>query len=212
MPSKYPSDLTGIKFGMLTPVKKIKDIERYRSLWLCKCDCGNEVAVRNDNLCYNHTKSCGCLQKRKTSESNKTHGMTKTRLYRTWYHMKERCQNENDPRYSNYGGRGITVCKDWMDFEPFAEWAYSNGYNDTLTIERIDVNGNYCPENCTWIPSSKQANNKQSSHFFTIDGITKTMTEWAKIYGIKPTTVFNRLSDGWDEYSAITKPLRGTKA
>lgn len=210
MPSrnKYPKDIAGIKFGLLTPIKIVEVAKNGRSKWLCKCDCGNSAIVWNHNLLHNHTQSCGCLQKKRASEATSSHKMTGTRLYRTWHHMRERCFNRNTKGFKNYGGRGITVCNEWLIFENFRDWAFNNGYSDNLTIERINVDGDYCPNNCKWIPMESQAKNKRTNHFFTINGDTKTMTDWAYVYGIKPTTVFCRLYHGWDELSALTRPTK----
>ena len=122
--------------------------------------------------------------------------------------MKERCDNPKVRNFKNYGGRGISVCEEWKSFERFAEWALSNGYNDNLTIERIDNSKGYSPKNCRWITSFEQASNKRSNHLYTINGRTDTITNWARFYGIKPTTVFCRLYKGWSEYDALTTPLK----
>lgn len=113
------------------------------------------------------------------------HGMSRTRLYKIWTDMKTRCNNPNTPYYYNYGARGISVCKEWSDFEPFMEWSLDNGYTDKLTIDRINVNGNYEPENCRWITNLEQQSNRQSNHFLTYDGKTQTISQWADELGIK---------------------------
>ena len=124
-------------------------------------------------------------------------GHQKTRLYRTWRHMKERCLNPNNNRYSLYGGRGITVCEEWArSFNSFFEWAIENGYEENLTIDRIDTNGNYCPENCRWADSLFQQNNKRSNRRITFNGETKTIAEWSRITGIKSRTLLYRLNNG----------------
>lgn len=147
-------DLTGKKFGRLTV------IERSESKWLCKCDCGNTKLVNGGHLVSGDTKSCGCLR----NEQRIKHGMRNTRLYSVWHGMKERCYNTKHKHFKDYGGRGITICDKWKnDFNAFAQWALSHGYADNLTIDRIDVNGNYEPSNCRFITNAEQQKNKRNS-------------------------------------------------
>lgn len=210
MSGRNPTDLSGMRFGRLTAVEPLYR-RRNITIWKCLCDCGNEKTVQSNNLLNRHTQSCGCLQKERAAETYKTHGLTKTRLYRTWRHMVERCTSQNSKQYANYGGRGITVCNNWMKFPRFLEWAMSSGYTDDLTIERIDNNRGYSPENCRWATPFEQASNKRSNHTFTIGGVTDTMTNWARKFGIKPNTVFCRLHKGWSEYEALTTPIGGKR-
>lgn len=204
--SKYPTNLAGMKFGRLTAINPTENLGNGRVKWLCRCDCGNSVEVLNYNLYNNHTQSCGCLQRERAAELNAMHGMCGTRLHRIWRHMRERCLKEYSKRYCDYGGRGITLCDEWLEFEPFMRWALDNGYADHLTIERINNNKGYSPENCRWATPFEQASNKRSNHLFTIDGVTDTMTNWARAYGINPMLVFDRLHKGWTEYEALTIP------
>ena len=140
-------DLTGKKFGNLIVLKKTRN-EKNRILWLCRCSCGKENFVSSNDLKSCHTKSCGCLKGKTRTELNKKHGLTGTRIYRIWQCMKTRCFNKRREDYKAYGGRGITVCDEWKDnFESFYDWSFKNGYSDNLTLDRIDVNGNYCTEN-----------------------------------------------------------------
>lgn len=169
--------------------------------WLCKCECGNTTICATTHLKSGHTKSCGCYA-RETSMQNglkKKHGLKNTRLYRIWQQMKTRCCNPKYEYFSSYGGRGIKVCDEWLDkdgFVRFYEWSMSHGYADDLTIDRIDVNGNYCPENCRWATMKEQSKNKRNTPFVTYKGTVKTLAEWAEVTGIKYQTLFCRYKSG----------------
>lgn len=136
------------------------------------------------------------------------HGMSHTRLFKSWVHMRERCYNPNDKRYSVYGGRGITVCDEWKEsFIPFYEWAMSHGYSNHLTLDRIDVNKGYYPENCRWADMKTQQNNRSNNHRLEYMGETHTINEWASIVGIKRQTIQRRIKVGWSVEDALTKPV-----
>lgn len=185
-------DLTGKKFGKLTVLKKLNYSKSGHSYyWECKCECGKIIKVSANNLKSNHTKSCGCYK----SEKAQTHKHSKTRLYNIYYNMKSRCYNTKNPYYYNYGGRGVIICDEWLnDFETFYNWAMNNSYKENLTIDRIDVNGNYEPNNCRWITIRENSNNKRNNHFETYNGETHTIAEWARILGINNSTLNNRLT------------------
>lgn len=160
--------------------------------WLCKCECGNETIVYGSHLRNGDTLSCGCIMK----NTKRTHSQSNTRLYRIWLHVKNRCNNPNFDHYKCYGGRGITYCKEWNNFEPFMEWALSNGYKDNLTIDRIDVNGNYCPENCRWITGKEQHKNTRKTIIIEHNGIEDTLLGWSKRLGIPKSTLQARYRRG----------------
>lgn len=192
-------DLTGQRFGSLT-AKKYVGAKDGDAKWLCQCDCGNESIVYANNLKRGTTKSCGCKRYNKVT----IHGKSRTRLYNIWGLIIERCTNGNNPSYKNYGGRGITMCDEWRNnFEEFRNWALANGYEENLTIDREDNDGNYEPSNCRWVTRSRQANNKRSNHLLTYDNETHTLTEWAKLTGIPRDTLKCRIYRGWEIERAL---------
>lgn len=143
----------------------------------------------------------------KNGENNPNYkdGRKGTRLYRIYNNMKTRCYNPNSPSYKNYGGRGITICEEWLnDFKAFYDWAISHGYRDDLTIDRIDVNGNYEPSNCRWVNAYIQSNNTRRNNYITFFGETRTLKEWADYFGINEKTVRDRIKRGWDIFDAFT--------
>ena len=177
--------------------------------WICKCDCGKTKLVLERNLARGQTRSCGCLRDEVRKTINKTHGMTKTRIYKIWDMMRQRCNNPNDTAYAYYGGRNIKVCKEWDDFLVFYDWSVKNGYDDKLTIDRIDNNGNYEPSNCQWATLLEQANNKRNNFLITYLGKTQTVPQWARETGIGKDTIYRRLKRyGWDAGKALTQPAR----
>lgn len=140
------------------------------------------------------------------------HGMSNTRLYRIWCDIKNRCYNSKVSNYSSYGGRGIRICDDWMDPIKFFEWANQSGYSDGLTIERIDIDGDYTPSNCKWITLSEQQFNKTTSHIIEINGESKCLREWCMVYDMPYKTVHRRINNlGWEPLVALTTPVRKHK-
>jgi hypothetical protein len=203
-------DLINKKFGRLTVIEKAQEKP---VKWRCKCDCGNIKILPTRYLTSGDTQSCGCLKKQLISDYNTntktTHGLSESRIYRTWINMRDRCYNPKYKQFDNYGGRGITVCDDWNNnFENFNKWALENGYKDNLTIDRIDNDKGYCPENCRWITIQEQSHNKRTNRNITINGITKTASQWSKISGIGVHTILNRINLGW-ETNDLLNPVRG---
>ncbi len=183
-------NLKGQKFGNLTVIKE-HGRDKYKNvLWECLCDCGEKTIVTSGNLVTGHTKSCGCLQKTSTILSNTKHGYARrgknhSRLYSIWSGMTQRCQNPKSNSYKNYGERGISVCKDWENFENFKDWSLQNGYQESLSIDRIDVNGDYCPKNCKWSTRIEQANNKRSTKRYLFNKENLTVAEISSKYNLK---------------------------
>lgn len=177
-------DLTGHRFGRLTVLYRVRQDGCAATVWHCRCDCGKEKDVRASKLKTGNTRSCGCLRSELVKESNIKHNMSHTRLYGIWSNMKRRCDDPNNPKFKNYGARGIKVCEEWYNSEIFFEWALTNGYNDNLTIDRIDVNKGYYPENCRWIGIKEQSLNRTDNHFLIMRGKRQTMKEWSVELGI----------------------------
>ena len=203
-------DLTGRRFGRLVVLEQGSYITPGRPRWRCRCVCGKETIVSSASLLYGNTTSCGCYRREKQAESGKhhtTHGMSKDRLYYIYYGMRRRCYNPNAIDFPRYGGRGIKICEDWLhSFECFKEWAFSNGYDESLSIDRIDCNGDYCPENCRWTDLKTQHNNTRKNHYVTYEGETLTISQWAERYGINKITLQSRLCKyGWSVERALTK-------
>ena len=192
---KLANDLTGKKFGKLEVIG-VHDTGSRKTYYVCQCDCGNIKVVRADALISGATKSCGCIKKEQDKinlSANHKHKMSGTRIYETWQDMKRRCYNKQNARYDRYGGRGITVCDEWLNnFQSFYDWAISNGYSDDLTIDRIDNDGNYEPSNCRWSTAKEQCNNRGSNINITIGNATKSLMCWCEIFNIDYKKVYAR--------------------
>ena len=190
----------GMRFGRLTVLSVVGES------CVCLCSCGTEKTVRNCNLRSGDSTSCGCLRRELRAKNNATHMMEGTKTYIVWSNMKARCFNKRSDRYASYGGRGITVCDRWRDsFETFL--SDMGEAPDGLTLDRIDVNGNYEPENCRWATREQQNNNKRSSVRIDIDGDSKTLAEWALISGVSRRTITSRLRRGLEAKAAVfTRP------
>lgn len=181
------------------------DCYKPKKRWMCRCDCGKIISIDQGRIGIQ--KSCGCIKSKVAIENGKkctTHGDTNTRLYRIWGGMRRRCYEEQNKDYKNYGERGIVVCDEWLEYFNFKEWAIQNGYNDKLTIDRIDVNGNYCPKNCRWVDMIAQNNNRRSNHILEYNGESHTIAEWSRITNIPPKTIRYRICAGWSIKDALT--------
>lgn len=213
----------GQVFGKLTVIKfdHIKEYITYRGkinhyYYKCRCECGNIKIAQKNSLINGATKSCGCLVGRKVKlKDNIPHNLRNTRIHRIWYVMKYRCDNKNYTSYKDYGGRGIKVCNEWKNFKNgfinFHDWAMENGYKEDLSIDRINVNGNYEPSNCRWATDKQQGRNKRSRRDITYKGETKCVSEWAEITGINYSVVLRRLQYGWSVEKALTTPVINRK-
>lgn len=179
-------DLTNCVFGKLTVISRAENIGK-RVAWNCICECGNKKVVSATNLKSGNVKSCGCLKKEVITKEKTIHGKRDSKLYNVYYAMRARCYNKNTKSYQVYGERGIKLCDDWLGkdgFLKFYNWAISNGYKDGMTIERIDCNGNYSPENCCWISKAEQSRNLRTNVLIDYSGETHPMAEWAEILNV----------------------------
>lgn len=226
-------DLTGQRFGRLKAIE-YSHTESGRAFWKCRCDCGNIVIRRGKDILSGNTKSCGCLNTEQRKErmkevgkkywenglvkarkaenhGNYVHGHSNTRLYHIWISMKQRCLNSNNRAYKDYGGRGITIYEEWENsFQVFYDWSMANGYSDNLSIDRIDNDKGYSPDNCRWVTIKKQQNNKRSNRIIEYKGESKTIQQWANEKGMNFTTLKNRIDHGWSIEKALETPVKRT--
>lgn len=196
-------DISGQKFGLLTVIARDNEQTKAKNrlMWICSCECGKQKSISADNLLRGNTKSCGCLKEK--------HSMSHSRLYSIWHSMKQRCNNQNSYPYPDYGGRGIRVCEEWnTDFTAFMKWAYENGYSDELTLDRIDNDKGYSPDNCRWTTMLVQRNNTRANKLLTINGRTMNASQWAKELGISRYTIYSRIRKGWSDEDVLLKKNR----
>lgn len=196
-------NMVGGKYGLLTVLEMCKHNVGEDVEWLCRCECGKTIVAKGKYLRNGSTTHCGC---------NKTYSyrLSYPRIYRIWENMKDRCFNLNNERSKDYGDRGITVCDEWKNsFETFAIWALENGYEENLSIDRIDVDGNYEPSNCRWITMFEQMSNMRKNVYVTYKGRTETLSEWCRLLNLKYSTVAYRLKSGWSVEDAFEKPPQG---
>ena len=182
----------GQKYGRLTVTGFVHKGKKW--YWECTCECGNSIITQAYLVRNGHTSSCGCLQRERASEASLVHGQSNSRLYRIYNGMKNRCYNQKQQNYENYGGRGITICEEWIkSFTSFEEWALSHGYADDLSIDRIDNNGDYSPENCRWVTRTEQNENTRRNHLVTIGSRTQPLSAWVRERGLNYHTVSFRI-------------------
>jgi len=186
-------DKTGMRFGMLLVIEEDTSLRNGKFVyWRCRCDCGREISVLSGELRPTRPRACGCQM------AKKKHGLCGTRIHRIHSLMIDRCTNPNSKRYKYYGGKGISVCAEWME----SVAAFHRDMGDPpegMSLDRIDVNGNYCKENCRWATQKQQMRNTTRSRLLTIDGVTKTMVEWSEQPGAQSySTIRNRVRCGFD--------------
>lgn len=204
-------DMTNYKFNGCTVLKRAENKGK-NVCWLCKCYCGKEFVVRATDIRTGNTKSCGCLNKKLAGDRARKHGNRNSRLYNIWSNMKARCSNSNSKNFKNYGGRGINVCDDWLNsFENFYNWAMDNGYDNKLTLDRIDNYKGYKPNNCKWSDYTQQERNRRNNHILEYNNEKHTIAEWSDITGIPYKTLWKRINDGWTVEKSLKQPLRGKK-
>lgn len=196
----------GDRFGRLTVLEILPSETRY-ILLRCLCDCGTECVKRKSHVMGGSTKSCGCYQKETVKERMTTHGLSNSAVYHSWRNMLDRCENHNHTEYARYGARGIKVCDRWHTFSGF--WAdMGDTYRDGLSIDRIDVCGDYFPGNCRWATRLEQANNKRNTFFVTLDDETHSLADWCRMRNLNYQAVHARIRYGWDIEKALSTPIR----
>lgn len=205
----------GSRYGRLTVVGEAPT-KNGKSMYRCRCDCGNELVAGGYDLRSGNTRSCGCLQRENTGNANRTHGQSHTGLYHVWTVMKQRCELQSCAAYPRYGGRGIKVCDAWRDsFNAFRDWMIRHGYRPGLTIERLDNDKGYCPENCTLIRKADQSKNRRMCYFVVVDGVKMCLSDAARHYGVvAPSCAHTRVRKlKWTPIAAVTTPpVGGRKA
>lgn len=202
-------DLTNKRFGKLIALNPIKISNKYS--WECICDCGNKKTILSSNLIRGISNTCGC-GKVKIGEKTRKHGMTKTRIFKIWAGIRKRCTNPKCFSYPLYGGRGISVSKDWDEFINFYN-DMKNGYSDNLSLDRINPNGNYEKSNCRWATSKQQNRNRRNNKMIECDGQIKPLAEWSEISNINSSLILARINNGWDSKKAIyTFPKNSLKS
>ena len=191
-------DMAGKKFGKITVVDFAFKGKDGRDKWNCCCDCGKELVIDGKNLRTGNTKSCGCVRLEKAIARiltlTKTHGLKKTRLYRLWAGMKARCNNPNTVSYRLYGGRGIKVCNEWNSFENFYQWSIANGYSDNLSIDRINSDKDYAPDNCRWVSLTDQSKNTRHTKNIEFRGMIMCAADWSRLFGRSPAYISQKTS------------------
>lgn len=216
-------DLTGQRFGRLVVIKRGQNTKGdNKPTWICQCDCGNIKTIRASGL-KGGTSSCGCLMRERQIEymhtrkgklaSQYKHGLSHSRINGIYRQIKGRCFRKTNPAFPKYGGRGITICDDWLGdngFINFYNWSMDNGYADNLTLDRINTDGNYEPSNCRWADWIVQQNNRTNNINITHNGETHTLSEWARLKNIRYGILLKRYKRGWNPYEMLNYP-KGTR-
>jgi len=206
-------DLTGRQFFDLTVESRHPQNLHNRAVWVCRCKCGNTRLVVGQDLKKGAIKRCtkcaSVYSAAMSSIASTTHGMSDTSLYNCWSHMKQRTLNPKCKSFPRYGGRGIGICEEWKsDFTAFQKWAIENGYSPSLSLDRIDNDKGYYPENCRWADRTTQQNNRTACHYITVNGETRTVSQWAQKLNIRPTSLNARIRRGWTIEDAVLSPRK----
>lgn len=212
-------DLTGKRFNRLLVLERVENHitkgGNPKAQWLCKCDCGKEKIVKGCELRKKHSRSCGCYAREINSKRMTTHGKSSTRLYITWNNMKQRCYNAKNKEYKDYGGRGITVCEEWLDkengFISFYNWSMSHGYQDNLEIDRIDNDKGYSSNNCRWATRKEQLNNYRKNHVITYQGQQYSIKQLSEKLNISERVLRYRIESNWNEEDLSLPPKFNNK-
>jgi len=206
-------DMTGLVFGRLTVLRYSRSIKN-SAWWFCECSCGCECEIHGYAMRSGHTQSCGCIHSEQLAARNSRHKYATRKkrhpLYSVWKAMKKRCYNPNSKFWNSYGGKGVKVCERWRT--SFANFLADMGERpEGCSLDRIDNDGDYCPENCRWATASQQANNTSATRFFELNGTKKSITQWAEHFGFPPKTLRARINSGWSFERAITTPVKNAK-
>lgn len=210
-------NIIGERYNKLLVLEEV-DKSKYNRRFKCLCDCGNITIVAMNNMRSGKIASCGCHKLEQLLLRNTTHNQRHTHLYEIWKGIKQRCYNPKHRAYHNWGGRGIKMCEDWKNnFQSFYDWSYANGYtlnnhykkeNDKLTIDRIDVNGDYCPDNCRWVKRIEQARNTRTNRNLIYKGEELCLSEWCEYLNLNYPTIYSRLNKGWSIERAFETPTK----
>ena len=207
-------DLSNKRFGKLVVIKRVGTGNHKRPLWLCKCDCGKEKLVNGQSLRDGGALSCGCYGRERRIKGHTKHSKTDTRLFNVWQNIKRRCYTKTNPSYKYYGACGVKVCKEWREsFEAFYTWAIANGYDENApkgvcTLDRVDIYGNYEPNNCRWVSMKAQNFNRKANVILEYNSKKQTLTEWANELNINPSTLYHRIKRGWSVERALTTKVK----
>lgn len=209
-------DLRGQRFGRLVAIQNTgRKTKSGNFIWICQCDCGKQTEANTGALKTGQKISCGCYKVDRMSQLNKTHGGRNERLYLVWMDMRRRCNDKKDIQFSNYGARGISVCKEWEDYANFRKWAEESGYNQDAkvgkcTLDRIDTNKGYSPDNCRWVDMKVQNNNRRNNLLLTYNGKTQTAAQWERELGLYKGSVSRHIRLGWSIERTLGKAEKST--